>query len=269
MFYSRLHIPLSLGAYQISQGIFDYNCLKTWIVLKLLSSGHLKRNKENILAASQALGYSTRTIQAHIDYLVRMGFINFNEKSGTLFLNGFNKMCRKYRLDPRRAVSIGLNEIKNLKLQLFSTQILFKTKAHNSFLRSDAELSKLKKSAPEPMQTGRGSNRGAHILLVNGYQDYAGVSCDVARKGFNRSRMWSSRMKKQSKLIGIMNYKKVVKVLAESDCEINQKGAAMAFPEVFHKTATMFSKGKYLLVERMADLIETSVVSVRKKAFGK
>jgi hypothetical protein len=72
-------------------------------------------------------------------------------------------------------------------------------------------------------------------------------------------------MKQRSRAVGILKYEKVGKVLICSPEKINMKAASFSFPLEFHKTFTTSFKGEYLMVERMADRMETNVVVVARK----
>lgn len=261
----HLYIPLQLGAHCLKRGTFEFNSLKTFIALKFISAGHLKRNKQNIEAVSRLLGYSQKTIEAHISSLISSGYIRYNKQSGTLFLVGLNKVCDSLQLDSKKAIAIKSDQIKYLKELLFSGNVLFKLKAHRSFVKSDPELSK---QFPEPLQAGKRSNRGNMVLMAKGYQDYAGVSCDIARRFVDHSRMWSSRMKLRCKVVGIMEYNGVYKELATSPTPFNLAGLSQSFPLEFSRGSIQFIDGQYLFLERLADAITTDCVVVRKKRYN-
>lgn len=253
-----LSVPISLGSHFLTKGTFEFNAFRTLCCLKALSNGHLKRNKANLQAVSDLIGLSERTIQAHINYLIESKIVRYNPNTHTLFLIGWQKIAALLDIPFRKAVLV--ENLKHLKFYLFSGKA-------NALLKAQKTLpclENLPRVKPEPIQSGKWSGRGK-LLAVSSYKDFNGISCDILRQDFHHSRMWSSRMKKESKKLGLLGYGKTVKVLAESETMFNMRHLSASFPLEFHKCFIVWEKGRYLFVERMADSITTTVCVSRKR----
>jgi hypothetical protein len=263
--HTSLSIPLELGYHAISKGTLSFNAFRTWVCLKFACNGRIKRSPETIAFISTTLSISTKTVQAHIDYLEINGFLNYDKVTNTLFVWGFNKVCQKKELSSRRAVCVWMKDIKHLKEQLFSACVLSFVKAAPRYKKKTPEYSGLKASPLCRIEFGTSAMQGRKMFLANGYEDYLGVSCSLTSGVFHRSPVWSSRMKQRSSKIGILRYEKMGRVLIDSAQQINIKAASFAFPLEFHKSFLATTKDGYLMIERLADKMKTNVVLVRKR----
>jgi len=263
--HNTLSIPVELGYHAVSKGTLSLNAFRTWVCLKFACNGRIKRSNETIAFISDTLSISSKTVQSHIDYLQANGFLNYDKATNTLFIWGFNKVCQKKELSSRRAVCVWLKDVKNLKEQIFSACVLSFMKAAPRYKKKNPEYSGLKASPLCRIEIGTPDMQRRKMFLANGYEDYLGVSCSLTSGVFNRSPVWSSRMKQRARKIGILRYEKVGRVLIDSAQKINMKAASFSFPLEFHKSFLATSKDGYLMVERLADKMETNVVIVRKR----
>lgn len=233
--------------------------------MKFACNGRIKRSNETISFLASTLSVSPRSIQGHIDFLEENGYLNYDKATRTLFLHGWGRVCRKHGVNARRGVCIKLSDLKNLKAQLFAACALNYLKAAKTYKKRSSEYSSLEVARPRRIDVGNSSNMRGRTFLVNGYQDYLGVSCSLTSAPFNRSLVWSSRMKQAARKAGLLRHDKMLRVVVESATPINVKAVSFSFPLIFHKCVQIKVNGRYVIAEKMADQMETNVVVVRKR----
>lgn len=148
-----LKLPKQLGEHVLTRSLAKP--FKTYLWLKINSSGKLKLSNRDKLDICRDLGYkSIKTVNAHLEKLQALNWVGYNPSSGYYFIRGFWQISRALQFESKECVEFDTRDVDTLKGFLAATCI---AKLINKQYNDNRKRNKQSRSA-ESHTTG-GSNQ--------------------------------------------------------------------------------------------------------------
>lgn len=245
--HSRLHVPyMLLTEAMSSKSNKNLNVLRVYLALNMISSGNINANHNVNEKISELTNLTTKTVKKHLNELIILNYINFNEKSNTFFIKSLDKISLMKNFTSKKAVIIEnkdlfeLNKFKAIIFASVTSQILtfqekfkkkkmlieyFNDKVKNvnaNLITTSAMQKYVKIFEKEMIKEGRVPKKyvpdNPFNSIITENEEYLGISCSIYGSYFNnKSKSWSSKTKKLTKNHKLINYKHMYKELLSCD----------------------------------------------------
>jgi len=295
--HNRLHVPyMLLNEAMSSKSNKQLNILRVYLGLSMICSGNINANQNVNEKISELTNLTTKTVKTHLNNLIILNYINFNENSNIFFIKSLDKISLMHGFTSKKAILIqkedlfNLNKFKSIIFASVTSEILRfqdkfkrknmfkdyfnnKVKNINANIVSKSIIEKyVKIFEKEMIKEGRVPKRHAPDnplnSIINENEEYLGISCTLYSKYFNnKSKSWSSKTKKIAKNNNLISYQHMYKELLSC----NSKDFTM---EYFNSTD--YGKIKHFVdhdttyvFEQLYDAIHTDVFLTKRKSLTK
>jgi hypothetical protein len=296
-----LHIPLGMSTHILSSSTSNFNEFKTYLGFHFYTSGNCKltTNLKNEICG--LLSISSKTLNTHIKNLIEKGFFGYNKLTGTLFINGLDKvrllLCdnatdQEIRsLRSKYSFILKIEQLVNLKEYIFTAkeqyilniQSSYKEKAEfNSFLSknnfvkdylisSSSRRNMYKKVfRNELLKLKRESLKDIpnqfNFKITDSVNHYLGISNSFISNEFKRTKSWGCKQKKKAENINLLKTNKMYKHIITFENDFNiKKYISTNFPEKYNRFIIKKLNNKYYVFETLFDEISTNLPLTKRK----